>query len=85
MPDNKTTEAITARVSRLGWADKMVGALNPCDGLCSLCGGSGHLLCYQDGTREFWPCPACAGTGCRSMFGRPLQNAKTAGFVRHAG
>ena len=63
------TDAITARLDRTPPAMKMHGLIAPADGLCSLCGGSGHLMCHQDGKREFWTCPACKGQGARRVFG----------------
>ena len=81
---NKTAAALTARLDQSTWADKIVMALNPADGLCSLCRGSGHLMCWQEGVREFWDCPACGGAGCRTMHGKPVYNVKSSGFVRHA-
>ena len=66
-----TTEVITERIDITSLAEKLWGMLTPCDGLCRLCGGSGHLFCYQNGKREFWDCPACGGIGARALFSRP--------------
>ena len=68
---DKTTKAITERIGITSPAEKLWSMLTPCDGLCRLCGGSGNLLCYQDGNREFWVCPACGGVGARALFSRP--------------
>lgn len=64
-------EAITERASNIAMNEKLCALLTPRDGLCRLCGGSGHLLCYQDGQREFWPCPACGGVGSRVLYSAP--------------
>lgn len=45
--------------------------INPGDGLCSLCGGSGTLMCWQAGQPEFWDCPACGGAGVRAQSAPP--------------
>jgi hypothetical protein len=66
-----STEAITERLSKVSQAEKVWALITPCSGLCRLCGGSGHLLCYQDGKREFWQCPACGGVGARALFAAP--------------
>jgi ribosomal protein L37AE/L43A len=42
--------------------------------LCPTCPGSGHLLTYHRGVREFWSCPACGGAGVRVMYGPPTIN-----------
>lgn len=68
----ETAKAITARLSTITLGEKLWTLLMPCGGLCSLCGGSGHLLCHQDGKREFWDCPACGGVGARALFSRPV-------------
>lgn len=59
---------LTERLNPIPASDKLASLLTPADGLCRLCHGSGHLLCYQDGKREFWTCPACNGFGARKRF-----------------
>lgn len=66
-----TAEEITQRLGILSAHDTLWCGIAPADGLCSLCRGAGSLMCYQDGKREFWECPACSGVGARVLFGRP--------------
>lgn len=64
------TQAIVAalRHQRTDLRTRLWQPLNPGDGLCSLCGGSGTLMCWQAGQPEFWDCPACGGGGARAQF-----------------
>lgn len=62
---------VTERCSNIPLAERLWSLLTSANGLCRLCSGSGHLFCYQDGQREFWPCPACGGVGARAVFSRP--------------
>lgn len=61
-------ERIIARVAAPSLAERLWGMLTPATGLCSLCQGSGSLMCFQDGDSEFWDCPACGGAGARALF-----------------
>lgn len=70
-----TLEELTARLNAISLPDRLVGLLTPASGLCNLCRGSGHLLCYQDGEREFWKCPACGGNGARALYSPPTIHA----------
>jgi DnaJ-class molecular chaperone len=46
--------------------------------ICRLCNGSGsHFVC-QSGDYEWWTCPACHGTGVRSIFGPAKVKDRTA-------
>jgi hypothetical protein len=72
-------EALTERIRAQPLHDMLWSGLAPASGLCGLCRGSGHLMCYQDGNREFWECPACGGVGARALFGKPtikMRNIK---------
>lgn len=37
--------------------------------LCTLCHGNGSLFTVQNGSREWWTCPACGGAGVRVLHG----------------
>jgi len=72
MTGRPETAAITARLRNPEPGELLAELLTPCDGLCRLCQGSGHLMCHQDGKREFWQCPACGGFGARALFAPPV-------------
>jgi hypothetical protein len=74
MSDTDTAKAegqaaeVIAAVQKPDFIDRFFHTLTPADGLCNLCRGSGTLVCFQDGNREFWECPACKGIGARKVF-----------------
>lgn len=63
-----TPDRLTANLSTDTVAERFWCVITPASGLCSLCRGSGSLMCFQDGAREFWTCPACGGAGARALF-----------------
>lgn len=71
-----TTETLTDHIIATPATEKLWGLLTPADGLCQLCRGSGHLMCFQDGRREFWDCPACGGAGARALFAQPAYRVQ---------
>lgn len=71
MTDDQTTKDLIERVTSTPPSERLWGLLTGADGLCQLCRGSGSLICFQAGRREFWDCPACAGVGARKVFSLP--------------
>lgn len=39
--------------------------------ICNVCHGAGWLFRMTKGLKEWWSCPACAGNGCRTLYGPP--------------
>lgn len=37
--------------------------------ICRLCRGFGSLFTQQNGSHEWYVCPACGGCGVRAVFG----------------
>lgn len=44
--------------------------------LCNLCKGAGSLICFPDGSPEWWPCTACYDSGAKIMYAPSMFSRK---------
>ena len=44
--------------------------------LCAVCQGTGCIVTHRNGTRQFWDCHYCGGSGVRVQYGPKFVNAR---------